>query len=430
MNINEALEYIHNVKWQGSKLGLERTFALLESLGNPQKSLKFVHVAGTNGKGSTSACIASILQTAGYKTGLYISPYIMCFNERMQVNGEYITDEELIRVTEEIRPIADAMADSPTEFEIVTALAMKFFLNQKCDIVVLEVGMGGRLDSTNVIDTPELAVITAIGYDHVEYLGPTIADIAREKAGVIKSGGDVLVYGGEPEIEDVFEKISKERNAKLYKADFSRISVSDYALDGTRLSIAPHKDLKLPLMGTYQPNNATVAITAVEILRNKGYEISDEAIKTGIASVKWPGRFEVLGESPVFILDGAHNPQGAQVTVESLKEHFNGQKITFVIGVMADKDVDEIVIHLAPFAKVFIAVRPDYYRAMNADELAEKLGKYNIPVLIGKSVNDGVALAMEKAGKSGIVCAVGSLYFSSEIRNAHKEFRENCENSA
>ena len=420
MNITETLEYIHNVKWQGSKPGLERTQKLLEALGNPEKKLKFVHVAGTNGKGSTSACIASILQAAGYKTGLYISPYITCFNERMQVDGNYITDDELILMTNEIRPFVDAMIDAPTEFEIVTALGMKYFLYKKCDIVVLEVGMGGRLDSTNVIETPELAVITAIGYDHVEYLGPTISDIAREKAGIIKSGGDVLVYGGKPEVEAVFERISAERKAKLRKADFSRISVKEYALGGIVLDFEPYENLTLPLVGAYQPNNAAVAMTAAEMLREKGYSIDKEAIKVGIEQVKWPGRFEVLGEKPTFILDGAHNPQGAQATADSLIKHFGDCTVTFVIGVMADKDVNEMVKHLAPLAKEFIAVKPDYHRAMNAEQLSDKLRRYRVPVLIGDSVKDGVTKALKMAGADGIVCAVGSLYFSAEVRAAYR----------
>ena len=423
MNIKEALEYIHNVKWQGSKPGLERTHELLKSLGNPEKKLKFVHVAGTNGKGSTSAMIESILRVAGYKTGLYISPYITCFNERMQVGGEYISDDMLVKLTQEIRPFADAMKDSPTEFEIVTALAMKFFCDENCDIVVLEVGMGGRLDSTNVIEVPELAVITAIGYDHVEYLGPTLSDIAREKGGIIKNGSDVLVYGGEPDVEKMLEAIALERNANLRKTEFSRITLTDYTLLGTNYSFEPYDSMLLPLLGTYQPKNAAVAISAVEILREKGYNISDDDIKSGIASVKWPGRFEALGENPVFILDGAHNPQGAMATAQSLSEHFKGQKIIYLKGVMADKDVHEMVTHLAPMAELFIAVKPDYYRAMSVDELAERLKQYDVPVLIGDSIKDGVALAIERAtnrvGEQGIICAVGSLYFSAEVRDAY-----------
>jgi dihydrofolate synthase/folylpolyglutamate synthase len=426
MGIKETLEYIHSVKWQGSKPGLERTRKLLEALGNPEKQLKFVHVAGTNGKGSTCALITAVLEKAGYRTGLYTSPYITCFNERMQVSGEFISDGELIQKTQEIRPFADAMEDLPTEFEMITALAMKYFLYKGCDIVVLEVGMGGELDSTNVIDVPELAVITALGYDHVRELGPTIADIARAKAGVIKSGGDVLVYGGEQEVEDVFGRVSAERGAKLSKVDFSRIKDVNYSLEKIELDVEPYGILTLPLVGAYQPRNALTAITALEKLREKGYKISDENIAAGIASVRWPGRFEVLGQKPVFILDGGHNPQGMEAAAESLRLHFGDMpsrgKVTFIVGIMADKDIDSMMAKIAPLAEYFIAVKPNNPRAMGAQELAEKLSCFGVPVITCGSVSDGVKEAFNRAGKGGIICALGSLYFSASIRSAYTDF--------
>ena len=419
MGIAETLAYIHNVKWQGSKPGLERTRELCAALGNPEKSLKFVHIAGTNGKGSTAACIAAALQKAGYRTGLYTSPYILQFNERMQVNGEHITNTELECLTDEIRPFADAMKDPPTEFELITALAMQFFLDKRCEIVVLEVGMGGELDSTNVIDTPELAVITLIGYDHVEELGPTIVDIAGAKAGIIKNGGDVVIYGGEPEVEEVFEKVSAERGARLSRVDFARIENQEFSLDGIRFQIEPYGDIFLPLTGAYQPKNAALAITALEHMRKKGYEISDSDIVSGLASVKWPGRFELLGRDPVFILDGAHNPQGVEATANSLRSHFGERKIVFVVGVMADKDVDSMIGYISPLAETFITVRPDYPRAMDARELAEKLKRYGVPVAAFDTVSKGVAESISRAGAGGIVCALGSLYFSADIRSAY-----------
>ncbi|MCL2366181.1 MAG: bifunctional folylpolyglutamate synthase/dihydrofolate synthase [Oscillospiraceae bacterium] len=419
MGIKETLAYIHNVKWQGLKPGLERTRALLAALGNPEKDLKFVHIAGTNGKGSTAACIAAVLQQAGYRTGLYTSPYIIRFNERMQVNGEQISDEELECLTDEIRPFADAMDESPTEFELITALAMKHFKNKDCDIVVLEVGMGGALDSTNVIDTPEVAVIASIGYDHVQELGPTIVDIAGAKAGIIKNDSDVVVYRGLPEVEEVFEQVAAKHNAKLRKVDFSRISKQEFTLDGIKLKIEPYSETLLQLNGVYQPKNATLAVSALEILREKGYTIADDDIVKGLAKASWPGRFEVLGRNPTFILDGAHNPQGVEATAESLKANFAEQKIIFVVGVMADKDVDSMIKYIAPLAKVFIAVRPNYPRAMDAALLAEKLSHYAVPAQAAGSVEDGVAEALHMAGDDGVVCALGSLYFSADIRNAY-----------
>jgi len=418
MGITETLEYIHNVRWQGSKPGLERTQELLKALGNPEKQLKFVHVAGTNGKGSTSICIASVLKEAGYRTGLYISPYIQRFNERMQVNGEFITDVELENVIDEIRPYADSMEDSPTEFELITAAAMKHFQNKKCDIVVLEVGMGGRLDSTNVIDTPELAVITAIGYDHVKELGPAISDIAREKAGIIKTGGDILIYGGEPEVESVFESTAKEQGARLRKVDFTRIEAKTFTLENIKMTIKPYGEILLPLLGSYQPYNAAMAITALEMLRERGYKIKSEDIIRGIEKVKWPGRFEVLGHRPVFILDGAHNPQGMEATAESLRQHFSDKKIIFIAGVMADKDVDTMMRAVTPLAKTFITVKPDNPRAMDSHELAGKLKRFGVPVTDCGTVNSGVSEALKTAEESDVICALGSLYFSAEVRAA------------
>ena len=419
MDYEQALAYIHNVKWQGIKPGLERTQTLLAALGNPEKSLKFVHIAGTNGKGSTAAYIAAVLQRAGYRTGLYISPFILRFNERMQVDGAHITDDELVRLTEEIRPFADAMEESPTEFELITALAMKHFLYKKCDIVVLEVGMGGELDSTNVIETPDVAVITAIGFDHVAELGPALADIASAKAGIIKSGGDVVIYGGEPEVEHVLESKCAAVGAALHKADYSRISDERFTLGGIEMDFEPYGSVAIPLLGVYQPKNAATAITALEVLRGKGYNISDGDIVGGIAEVSWPGRFEILGRDPVFILDGSHNPQGVEATAASLRRYFADSKITFVVGVMADKDVDSMIRHIIPLASSLIAVKPDYYRAMAAAELADKLSRYGVPVYTGETMDSGVAQAIGMAGPAGIVCAIGSLYFSANIREAY-----------
>ncbi|MCL2408203.1 MAG: bifunctional folylpolyglutamate synthase/dihydrofolate synthase [Oscillospiraceae bacterium] len=420
MGYKETLEYIHGVQWQrGMKPGLSRTKALLKALGNPEKSLKFVHIAGTNGKGSTAACVAAVLEKAGYKTGLYTSPYIIRFNERMQINGEQISDDDLVALTDAIRPFADAMEDPPTEFELITVLAMKYFLDKNCDIVVLEVGMGGELDSTNVIDTPEVGIITAIGYDHVDELGPTITDIARAKAGIIKPGADMVVYRGLPEVEAVFEQVSAEKGANLRKADFSRITAQEFTLGGVKLNITPYGEILLPLAGAYQPKNAMVAISALEILREKGWKISDEDIVVGLSKVRWPGRFEILGQDPVFILDGSHNPQGIEVTAESLKSHFGQKKIIFVVGVMADKDVESMMGLLAPLAESFIAVRPNYPRAMDVKTLAEKLKAFGVPVTAFDTLKDGVAEGIRRAGKDGVVCAIGSLYFSGDIREAY-----------
>ena len=417
MPYEEALSYIHSICWKGSKLGLDRTRELLGKLDDPQKELKFIHIAGTNGKGSTAAMLSSILEEAGYRVGLYTSPFINRFNERMQVNHQPIPDEELAALTEYVRPHADAMADSPTEFELITALAMVWFARQKCDIVVLEVGMGGELDSTNIIDVPEAAVIAAMGMDHVKELGPTMADIARAKAGIIKEGGRVVSYGGNPEADEVIAAVCRARNASLCQPDFSAIVPGDFSLEGQTFSYKGWRGLRIPLVGAYQMNNAAVVLETVEVLRQRGWSVSDEAVRQGLADTRWPARFEVLRRDPVFIVDGGHNPHGIRATAESLSRLFPGRKITFVTGVMADKDVEHILGLIVPLAEQFFTVRPDNPRAMDAGELAARIEAMGAKATACASVRDGVDRAIQAEGPHGVACALGSLYMSGEVRS-------------
>jgi len=425
MTINEALSYIHKTKWLGSKPGLSRTEKLLSLMGNPHKKLKFVHVAGTNGKGSVCSCLSSVLLEAGYKTGLYTSPYINVFNERMQVNGCMISDSTLCELTEYIKPLADSMTDDPpTEFELITALAMEYFYREGCDIVVLEVGMGGELDSTNVISSPEAAVIMAIDLDHTSFLGDTVEKVASAKAGIIKADTDVVIYDGPCGVEKVFSDKCKEVGARLHKADFSKLSDVSTSLDFARFTYDSFKDVKLGLVGLYQPKNACVAIKTALVLREKGYNITDKNIYDGLEKVKWQGRFEILGKNPVFVLDGAHNPHGMRGTVESLKKHFDGKKIHFLVGAMADKDVKGMMSMLVPLSEDFIAVRPDNDRAMSAIELKELLCSIGAKAESSDSVEDGVRKLLGKAGENGICACLGSLYFSGEIRQAYRKLTD------
>ena len=416
MTYEEALSYIHSICWKGSKLGLDRTRELLGKLGDPQKELKFIHIAGTNGKGSTAAMLSSILEEAGYRVGLYTSPFIDRFNERMQVDHQPIPDDTLAELTALVRLYADGMADSPTEFELITALAMVWFAREKCDIVVLEVGMGGELDSTNIIDVPEAAVIAAMGLDHVKELGPTMADIARAKAGIIKEGGRVVSYGGNPEADEVIAAVCRARNASLRQPDFSAIVPGDFGLEGQTFSYKDWRDLRVPLVGTYQMKNAAVVLETVETLRQRGWSVSDEAVRKGLAATRWPARFEVLRRDPVFIVDGGHNPHGIRATAESLERLFPGRKITFVTGVMADKDVEHILGLIVPLADRFFTVRPDNPRAMDAGELARRVRAMGARAEACVSVREGVDRAIQAEGPQGVACALGSLYMSGEVR--------------
>jgi len=416
MTYEETLTYIHSICWKWTKPGLERTQAMLAKVGDPQNTLKFIHIAGTNGKGSTAAMLSSILEEAGYKVGLYTSPYINRFNERMQIDHQQIPDDELVEITEMVRPYADAMADPPTEFELITVIAMLYFARNNCDIVVLEVGMGGELDSTNVIRTPEVAVLTAMGMDHINELGPTMADVARAKAGIIKAGGSVVSYGGNAEADPVFLRRAEEMGCVFRQVDAAAVLPGEFSLEGQRFSYKNWQDLRIPLVGEYQTRNASLVLETVEALRERGWQIGGEHVRRGMEATRWPARFEVLRRDPVFILDGGHNPHGINGTAESLKRLFPGRKFTFVTGVMADKDVESILGLIVPLASRFFAVCPDNPRAMKADVLAARISALGVEAAACASVAEGVERAMAAEGPGGVVVALGSLYMSGDIR--------------
>ena len=304
MNAEQAIAYIHSVCWKGSIPGLGRTQELLEKMGNPEKKLKFVHIAGTNGKGSTAAMTASILNKAGYRTGLYTSPYIYRFHERIQVDGVEISDEDLTEITEYVKPLADSMAQSPTEFELVCCIAFEYFYRKKCDIVVLEVGMGGAWDATNVIEVPEVAVITNIGLDHTEYLGDTVEKIAETKSGIFKPHGHAVVYRSTPSVEAVYERVCAERDVSLRKADFDGLVLKAHTLEGQVFDCGSRKNLVLPLLGDHQLHNASVVLSIADTLIGEGWKISEQNIYDGIRDVRWPGRFDIVCRRPLFIIDG------------------------------------------------------------------------------------------------------------------------------
>ncbi|MDO5444099.1 MAG: folylpolyglutamate synthase/dihydrofolate synthase family protein [Eubacteriales bacterium] len=416
MTYEKAIEYINSTEWFGSKLGLERINELMDRLGNPQDKLKFVHIAGTNGKGSCSAMLASVLKAAGYKTGLYTSPYIYRFNERMQINGKEIDNDILAGLISEIQPIADSMEEHPLVFEMVTAAAMLWFEREHCDIVVLEVGLGGRLDATNVISAPEAAVIMNIGLDHVQQLGKTVAEIAAEKGGIIKKGCSVVLYQQNDEAEAVIQNICLEKNADLYTADFSAIVPEFDSLDGQTFT---YKDSSyaLPLLGAHQRRNAATAIEAVEVLRHKGWNIDQTALEYGLYSVYWPARFELLMDDPYFVLDGGHNPQCAGTVVQNLADYFPGTKHIMLVGVLEDKDYETLFSVLNLASDEYICITPDSPRALSAEKLAEFLGRFGKSVSVCDSIEDGVFLSIDRAREEdGMVCAVGSLYMAGEIR--------------
>ena len=433
MTYTQALDYIHSTCWKGSRPGLERTIELTDRLGRPQDSLKFIHIAGTNGKGSTSAMLASVLQKAGYKVGLYTSPFILRFNERMQINGQDIPDTELAEITELVKPHAKAMTDTPTEFELITAIALMYFARNACDYVVFEVGMGGRLDSTNIIgaETVVASVITGIAMDHTAFLGDTPEKIAAEKAGVIKEGVPVVYGGNHPPVGEVLpspEAIScgqvirakaDEMHAPYVETDHTRLENIRSDLFGADFDFGAYKDIHVSLSGLYQPHNAANVLTVIDVLRGHGLTIPETAIREGLASVKWPARFEVLSKSPLVIADGGHNPEGIDAAIESVKTYFKGEKILLLTGVMADKDYTNMVSRMAEVAAQAFCVRPANDRALDPAAYAETFRRMGIPAEGYATVAEGVRAAMEVAEREGkaLLC-LGSLYMYGEVHAA------------
>lgn len=411
MNYKEALEYIHAVNWTFCKPGLERVTALCEALGNPQEDLTFIHVAGTNGKGSFCAMTASILQAAGYRTGLFTSPYIKVFNERMMIDGQPIADEELAELTAFVRPVADAMQDKPTEFELITAIAFLYFKRHHCDVVVLETGMGGRLDATNLIRRPLLSVITGIALDHTAFLGDTVEAIAAEKAGIIKSGCPVLWGGEDGDAEAVIAAKAREMGAPYHRVDRLPLQVHEATLDGTRISYGEYKDITLSLLGLYQPYNAATVLTAVSLLNAQGLTVSPDAVRQGLAAVYWPGRFEVLSRRPLVIFDGAHNVQGIGAAVRSIRHYFSTQKVYVLTGVLRDKDYLAIADCLASVAQRAFVLTPDNPRALPAEEYAAVLQERGVAAQGYGSVREAYAAARAAAEAEGLpLLCLGSLY--------------------
>ena len=416
MNYNEALEYIHSVSWTFCKPGLERIEELCKRLGNPQKDLKFIHVAGTNGKGSFCSMLNSVLREAGYKTGLFTSPYVKVFNERMAINGEMISNEQLASLTEEIKPIADSMEDKPTEFELITALAFLYFKRNNCDYIVLECGLGGRLDSTNIIESSVLSVITGIALDHTAILGNTVELIAKEKSGIIKNETPVLWCGSDQIAKNVILKEAELKKAPFYRVDRDGVKVMREDLSGTVLDYEEYQGLEISLLGTYQIDNAVNVLNAIEILKANGLEISKEAVYVGMKKAKWHARFELLSKNPLVIFDGGHNPQGVCEAVKSIKKYFKDIKLYVVTGVMSDKDYGFIADKICEIASRAYCITPDNPRALKSEKYAEVFKEKGIFAKAFSSVDEAIKAVVNDALNDGIpVLCLGSLYMYKEI---------------
>lgn len=429
MNYQEALEFIETSHKFGMRLGLENSYKLLELLGNPQDKLKFVHVAGTNGKGSVCSFISNTLKEQGYKVGLYTSPYLETFTERIRLNGNNIPEEDVARIITIMKEKIEQMVGEgfayPTEFEIETAMAFYYYWEQQADYVVLEVGLGGRYDATNVIKSPLLSIIVSISLDHVGVLGDTLGKIAYEKAGIIKEDGIAVVYKQKQEAEEVIKDVCKEKNTKYIEANFEnlvikRSDINSQVFDCNVLG-EEFENMEISLIGEHQVNNAVVSLTAIKVLRDeKQVEISDEAIRRALLNTKWPGRIEKIRNNPTFIIDGAHNEDGARSLSKALEKYFNGKRMTLLIGMLKDKDIDGVLeILMDKFDKV-ITTTPDSDRSISCEELKGKIEKYVPNVTAIENINEAVKYVLDNATEDEIIISAGSLYMIGHVRQLIK----------
>jgi dihydrofolate synthase/folylpolyglutamate synthase len=401
---------------------LEKTKELLELCGHQEKELRCVHIAGTNGKGSTAAMLDSICRCAGIKTGLYTSPYIVRYNERIQVDGQQIPDETLARLTEYLSGLVEQMEVPPSEFEFGTVLAFLYFKEQQCDLVILETGLGGSFDSTNVIETPLLCIITALGLDHTAQLGNTMREIAEAKAGIIKNGVPVVFYGDNEVGEDVIRERCRECTTTLTIPDFSKLVSEEVGtvLQHQRISYKDWKGVVLALPGLYQQKNAAVVLEAIGVLKKLGINLSEEAVREGLEKVYWQARLEVLREKPLLMADGSHNPQGMQATVESLKCYFPEQKLQFVFGAMADKELDVMIPMFLPLAKKVYITAPSMPRAMKPEELLAVCRRHcasedEPEFVLCPKVEEALAMAAREETEE-VIIVIGSLYLVGEVK--------------
>lgn len=418
--MNEVVTLVNTNRGNGKKKNLERMYLLMKKLGDPQKKIKFVHVAGTNGKGTTSAFIASILKEAGLKTGLYISPHLEVINERISINDEPITDEDFITATQKVKPfvfeVEQELDETLYSFEILTAVSIVYFADQKCDLVVLETGIGGRLDSTNVIETPEVAVITAIGIDHINILGNSIEEIAAEKAGIIKEKGSVVLNPMQENLLSIFAEKVKSVDGTLKSIDPDAIELVETTINGQTFHYSDFPNLSVKMVGTHQLINACLAIEASKILRTKKITITDEAIRVGLEKTFWPGRMEKVSDEPIVFIDGAHNEQGVEVLRKNLDILFPDSRITFVAGIMKDKDYMQMFEVMKDKANQFLLISPDPWRGFDPSEVADKLIEKGIKAQPKQSISDIIHYIRSESSKEEVIVVFGSLYLVGDVK--------------
>ena len=430
MNYTEARVYLDEVSKYGSVLGLENMRELLGRLGNPQDDLKFIHISGTNGKGSVLAYLSTILSGGGYRTGRSISPTLFSYRERIQVDEQKIEKESLAHHVTAIAKAIEEMkaenAGNPTAFEVETALAFLYFKEKDCDIVVLETGLGGALDATNIIKTTVMEVIAPISMDHMEFLGDTLEKIAMQKAGIIKPHTAVVSASQEPDAKKVLDHVCKENQCSIYMVDPAQITDVLYDVEEQQFSYKNWKNVKITLAGSYQILNAALALEGVEELRRLGYHLTDEQVRQGLYRAVWRGRFTLLSKNPAVIIDGAHNPGAAKELKHSLDLYFKGKDLYYIFGVFQDKDYQEVIRLTAPLAKHIITVQtPGNPRALPANELKEAVQAVNPSVEAAQSIQEAVKKSLQLAKNEDAIIIFGSLSFLGEAEKAVKGEEKN-----
>jgi dihydrofolate synthase/folylpolyglutamate synthase len=434
MVYGEAMSYICSLEKFGSVLGLDSIRELMKRLGNPQDAVRTVHVAGTNGKGSIITYLEYVLRSAGYRTGKYISPSVVSYWERIQVNGKFIQEDEVAELAERVKQSCEDMVRDgwkhPTVFEFETAMAFLYFLEKKCDVAIIETGMGGDTDATNIIKKPVCEVIASVSMDHMGILGNSLEEIAQCKAGIIKEDTDVVIYGNDPVVEAVMRKKAQQQQARLVKYDEDAIQNVRKEGFSYCFDYKNHKEVRICLAGEHQIRNAAVALEAVEVLKKHGFEITPEAVREGMQSARWPGRFECICKDPVIVVDGAHNRDAAEKLRLSIENYFPDKKKIFVMGIFRDKEYERIIELTNPLASEIITINSDNPRSIPAEELKEIVKEWKITkgllkerepaVFSAANPTEGIIQAVKDSYVFGCentaIIAFGSLSFLGEIR--------------
>ena len=419
MTYAQVMEYVEELKIYGSVPGLTNMENLCEKLHMPQKSLKFVHIAGTNGKGSVLAFISEILRAAGYRVGRYISPALFDYRERIQVNGRPISKKDLCRLMEEMKEICDVLVREgkphPTAFEMETAMAFQYFMEKECQIVVLETGLGGLLDATNIVEDTLVEVFTSISFDHMNVLGKTLTEIAENKAGIMKPGSAAVALKGEKEVMEVLKHKALDMEIPFYQVDPGEAFGIKRGLYRQTFSCEGYKNLVITMAGTYQVENALLALKAVLVLKDRGFTVSDKSIYAGLEKAMWPGRFQVLSKNPCFIADGAHNRDGARRLAESIRFYFTNKRIIYIIGMLRDKEQDEILKATCGLASQILTVPTKGERGLASYDLACLASNYHDNVTALDSVQEAVELSYLLSDKDTVIIAFGSLSYLGEL---------------